>query len=343
MSQATFTSIEGFGPLPTLLEADGGSRSLERVFSSEGVPLSLAFARDAWIPLRSLMGLMEQSARETGNELFGLHLGESMRPEDFGLWARYALCASDLRTMIERAIRTLSFYESVSEFGLDISGGLARWSYKIYEPSSFGRRHNVDHDLWPMLTALRYYLGADWTPVRAEFDYDPPLHWRRLEERFCAPVIFGRPSNAIVFESHLLKSPAIKRNPLANRVTFADLGRAVSCRSPRTILEATRELIRVRLTEPLTDIDGVALLLGVSSRSLQRQLSEEGFTYRELLEQVRMQRALDLISESPESITEIAINLGYGDSTSFTRAFRRWNGYPPSQVRRVDPSKVSAA
>lgn len=343
MSQTTFTNMEGFGPLPALMEAAGGSRSLERIFNSERVPISLAFARDAWIPLRSLMGLMERSARETGNELFGLQLGESMRPEDFGGWARYALSASDLRTAIERAIRTLSFYESVSEYGLDISGGLARWSYKIYEPMSFGRMHNIDHIMWPTLTAFRYYLGTDWTPVRVEFDYDRPLHWRRLEERFGAPLAFGRPSNAIVFESHLLKSPAIQRPPLANRVTFADLGGAVSRRSPRTILEAVRELIRVRLTEPLTDIEGVAFLLGLGPRSLQRQLSEEGLTYRDLLEQVRMERALHLISESEESITEIAFNLGYRDSSSFTRAFRRWNGSPPSQVRRANLSEVFAA
>ncbi|MGI9403065.1 MAG: hypothetical protein ACR2OF_00965, partial [Hyphomicrobium sp.] len=76
MNRTSFTSGERFAPLPALLEAAGGSRSLERVFQSEGVPLSLVFAaRDAWIPLRSLMGLMERSARETGNEFFGLHLG----------------------------------------------------------------------------------------------------------------------------------------------------------------------------------------------------------------------------------------------------------------------------
>jgi len=100
MRRTSFTSTEGFGPLPTLLEAGCGTRSLERVFQSEGVPLNLAFAEETWIPLRSLMGLMERSAEETSDELFGLHLGQAMRPEDFGLWARYALCASDLRTMI---------------------------------------------------------------------------------------------------------------------------------------------------------------------------------------------------------------------------------------------------
>lgn len=343
MRRTSFTSTEGFGPLPTLLEAGCGTRSLERVFQSEGVPLNLAFAEETWIPLRSLMGLMERSAEETSDELFGLHLGQAMRPEDFGLWARYALCASDLRTMIERAIRALPFHESVSKFALDIYEGLAHWSYIFYETESVGRRHNIDHALWPMLTALRYYLGPDWTPLRIEFNYERPLYWRQIEERFGAPVVFDRPRNALIFDSHLLTSPAIHRTPLVEHVTFTDLESNISRRPPRTIDEAARELIRARLAETHTDIEGVARLLGMGPRSLQRKLSGEGFTYRDLLEQVRMERALNLISESPGSITDIAFNLGYRDSTSFTRAFRRWNGYPPSQVRRATPSELYRA
>ena len=80
LGATSFTNVEGFRPLPTILEA-AGSRSLERVYRAEGVPLNLAFSTYAWIPLRSLMGLMERSARETSDELFGLHLGELMRPE----------------------------------------------------------------------------------------------------------------------------------------------------------------------------------------------------------------------------------------------------------------------
>lgn len=124
----------------------------------------------------------------TSNKRVGLTLGELMRPEDFGVWARYALSASDLGGMIKRAIRALRYFESVSEFGLDISAGLARWSYTINEPVGFGRRHVADRALQPMLTALRYYLGIDWTPILVECDYERPLHWRKLES-YLAPQL----------------------------------------------------------------------------------------------------------------------------------------------------------
>jgi AraC-like DNA-binding protein len=279
------------------------------------------------------MGLMERSARETSDELFGLHLGELMRPEDFGVWARYALSASDLRGMIERATRTLGYFESVSEFGLDISAELARWHYTIYEPLGYGHRHVADRALQPMLTAIRYYLGPDWTPTLVECDYERPLHWRKLEELFGAPIVFNSSTNSIVFPSRLLSQPAMREPALADRITYADLRRMSFRRPPRTSVEATREVIRARIAEPLDDIEGTASLLGLSRRTLQRQLSDAGITYRDLLEQVRLERSLELLRDSSASITQIALAVGYSDVTSLSRAFRRWIGEPPRSVR----------
>ena len=282
-----------------------------------------------------MMGLFERSARKLGDDLLGFHIGDLMQPEDFGLWARYALSAPYLHGMILRADRALRYHQAGSEFDLQIAGGLARWSYRVLEPVSFGRRHHSDHSLLPMLAGLRCYLGANWTPSRVEFDYDRPSHFRMLEQRFKAPVVFNATANAIVFKSHLLSSPSKSRTPLASRVTFADLRRVASRHPPRNHVEAVREMIRLRLNEPLADIEGVARLLNVSRRTLQRQLSEEGWSYRDLLEQVRADRAFQLIAGSGSSITDIALGLGYGDVPSFTRAFRRWKGRAPSDFRRA--------
>ena len=65
-------------------------------------------------------------------------------------------------------------------------------------------------------------------------------------------------------------------------------------------------------------------MLGVASRTLQRQLALENLRYRDLVQRLRMERALDLLQESVEPVTSIAFSLGYNDVASFTRAFRQW-------------------
>ena len=61
--------------------------------------------------------------------------------------------------------------------------------------------------------------------------------------------------------------------------------------------------------------------------------AHENLTCREFVEQVRMERALDLIRESSHTVTSIALLLGYSEIASFTRAFQRWTGRAPSQYR----------
>jgi AraC-like DNA-binding protein len=338
-SAPAFTNSSGIGPLPSFLEEAGGLRMVARVFQSESLPITAASSDTNWIPLRNLLSLFERSAAAVGDDLFGLHVGQAMRPEDFGLWAQYAMSAPSLGCMISRVNKSLRFHQSGGKLELDIQGDLAVWYYIVTDPAVLGRRHHADHAVWPMLTALRRYMGDKWEPLRIECSYDRPKCWRRLEEEFNAPVIFGRSGNAIVFERRFLNNSITHKISPETQVTFGDLRRLAMRRPPTTVLDAARAIMRLRISEPLTDIEGTAHLLGVSTRSLQRHLSEENFTFRDLLEQVRIERGRELLSDSSASVTEIAFALGYNDATSFSRAFRRWTGHPPTHVRRSLPTK----
>jgi len=331
----SFTTASGMGPLPRLVEDAKGPRAVERVFRAEGLPLWLAHDQTLKMPLRSMMGLMERAAREMGDELFGLHLGLAMTPEDYGPFVRYMASAPDLLTLIRRSIRSLRYHISGCEFRLDVSDQQARWGIRTSDTTSFGRRHLVEHVIHPMLNVMRRYLGPSWCPLRVEVEHDRPECWRRVEEKIGVPVAFGSDTNAIVFPATLLRRRALHQIPAKDVLTWRELRHMVRRRPPRTIIEAAREIVQVRLLDATADIDGTAQLLGVARRTLQRQLALENLKYRDMVRQLRMERALDLLRESAEPVTAIAFSLGYNDVASFTRAFRQWSGMTPSHYRRA--------
>jgi AraC-like DNA-binding protein len=333
MTTPFFTIARGLGPLPGLLEAARGIPALHRVFRAESVPVEVAQNQNSKLPLRSMMGLIERAAREMGDELFGLNLGCAMQPEDFGPAVKYMLAAHDLRALLWRSRRAIGYQQSGTEFSIDIFHGLVRWGYRVRDGITFGRRQHADHVLVPMLAAIRRYLGRTWTPLRVELECDRPQCWRSLEERFQAPVLFGAHTNALIFDADMLDRTALASIAIKHVVTLNDLRRIVSERPPRTSTEAIQELIRLRLLDSVVDIDGAAKMLGISTRKLQRQLAGENFTYRALVERTRMERAFDLLRESSQSITSIALSLGYTDIASFTRAFGRWTQSSPSDYR----------
>jgi AraC-like DNA-binding protein len=81
------------------------------------------------------------------------------------------------------------------------------------------------------------------------------------------------------------------------------------------------------------DPDMLAQALGVSSRTLRRRLSKLGTSYRELMDKVRCQLALNLIQNKGLSNEDIAAELGYSDAANFCNAFKKWTGYAPSHYR----------
>jgi AraC-like DNA-binding protein len=73
----------------------------------------------------------------------------------------------------------------------------------------------------------------------------------------------------------------------------------------------------------------VAAASGMSERTLQRQLSEEGTDFSTLFEEARKARAVALLKDGSMSIADVAAALGYANPPAFTRAFRRWTGLTP--------------
>ena len=97
-------------------------------------------------------------------------------------------------------------------------------------------------------------------------------------------------------------------------------------------------LVRRSIEESLASGDpkivGAAAAAKMSVRTLQRHLSNLGYTYHQLLDEVRMEAAIGLLVLSEISIADAADRVGYSDPAHFTRAFKRWTGELPSAFRQ---------
>ncbi|MEC7258808.1 MAG: helix-turn-helix transcriptional regulator, partial [Pseudomonadota bacterium] len=83
--------------------------------------------------------------------------------------------------------------------------------------------------------------------------------------------------------------------------------------------------------------------LGVSERSLHRKLAETGTSYRQILDNVRLRRARELLDNSDLPMSEISERLGFSEMASFSRFFRRVAGLPPSNYRKNGLRIVAAS
>jgi AraC-like DNA-binding protein len=138
--------------------------------------------------------------------------------------------------------------------------------------------------------------------------------------------------NSVVFPVHTLDQPV----PSANRLLFRLLGgylEEVRAAHSQSITERVESFIRGSLASGHCTIERCAAKLGMSVRTLQARLSEDGVRFSEMVEAQRLTLARTYLTRRQLTLDEIADRLGYGEQTSFGRAFKRWTGQTPQQFR----------
>jgi AraC-like DNA-binding protein len=105
-----------------------------------------------------------------------------------------------------------------------------------------------------------------------------------------------------------------------------------SARMQSELVDRVKERIAALLDHDAS-LTRVARELGLSARTLQRQLDTHRASFHELVEEARRVHALHAMRETQQSVVQLAARLGYADAASFRRAFRRWTGQSPAGYR----------
>ena len=324
------TGVQGLGPLPRLVREQAGEMALERLFAAVDLPLGLLDRPEARLPLIDMATVFERAAALLGDPLLGLRVGRAMRPEDYGVWARWAAAGPTLRHGLSRACRAVRYYQATDSMRGEVHGDLVRFSYhQLGVPVDQGR-HHADHVLPSLIGFVRGYLGPDWKPLWVEVPYPATGAAKDLAGWLGIEVRYGRPGIGIVFDRAALAAPGSMVAP-----GFAELRRLVHRGKYQGLSRALVDVVDLRLNDGIVALDGAATRLGLRARTLQRHLQSQGHSYRQIVDTARRTRAEGMLAVTKTTISEIAISLGYEEPAHFTRAFHRWHGCSPSEWRRV--------
>ncbi len=154
------------------------------------------------------------------------------------------------------------------------------------------------------------------------------------EAYFKCPVKFRARRNMLVLHAADLDRPFLNYNAELLEMLDPQLDKALKeQRAQRSISELVKWILKRLLAGARPDVSAVARELGLSDRTLQRRIDDDGTTFRKLLLEARQELAREYLNRPDIDVAEVAYLLGYEDSNSFYRAFRTWEGTTPSQLR----------
>jgi AraC-like DNA-binding protein len=246
------------------------------------------------------------------------------------------LCCPDFRKAMDFATRyhTLAAPLASIEFGEE--RGYASW---LIEPNSHALgdtalyRFITEMQIGIHISLMRDIMGPTFAPFEIELKYSHAAEFDLPLDHVGCPIRFDRPVNQIVFQSRWLDQVA----GLGNKTTYPtivalcdDLLEDLKLRIG--IAGRIRAILLRDIANPPT-FEATAKLLGVSDRSLRRQLQLQGFSFRGLRDELRTQIALKYLRSTNLANEDIALALGFSDAANFRRAFHRWTNKAPSEIR----------
>jgi AraC-like DNA-binding protein len=291
--------------------------------------------RQPRISAASQAKFLEYAAEATDDSAFGLHLAAEANPREAGLLFYVTSAAND----IDEALTLFARYSRIANEAVRIKRAHAREGL-IAEISFIGLpRHTAkqvtEFGIAATIKALREIAGRNIRPTRLSFIHQRNSDLPAFELFFGCPVEFGASSDQVAFSNETLALPLVTEDPhlletLRPICDTAAKERGTAIGSLRAAVENEAQKL---LPHGKAKRHRVAKSLGHSERTLTRKLADEGTTYEEVLDQLRQSLALQYIKEQGVSLSQIAWLLGYGGSTSFNHAFRRWTGRSPSVAR----------
>jgi len=283
--------------------------------------------------------MSEAAMRELDDEALGW-FRRRLPWGSYGMLVRASVTAPTLGVALKRWCRHHNLLTDDITLNVSTSDGLAH--IDLLE-------HPDRHDLGQLqefciVSVLRNALGvACWLTdsrislARTQLHMAAPAHVNQYQVLFDGPVVFEpcatRPLSRISFDAGYLSLPVRRDEGALQRMLERALLLTVRpYRRDRLLVEKVRQVLAEHLMD-VRNADDVAAYLGLSTRTLHRQLREEGASLQQLKDRVRRERALALLLKTRKPIKQVAAEVGFANDKSFMRAFRLWTGQTVEDVR----------
>ena len=264
----------------------------------------------------------------------GFELGLRYNVATFGIWGFALRTSRNLREAIQYALRYLPLSTAYCRLAIFCDQHEYGTSVDASAIPLHLRQFLLERD---MATAIRLFdeLALSGLQVlRLEFQGKPPAHAERIEALSGIAPHYECSRNAIVLRRQDAELPLPMYDIHLVRLLEEQCRAQLERRQVGGITGQVRQLL-LGATGLAAPFEEVASQLAMAPRSLHRRLTEEGTSFRHLVDAERKQLAGQLLENTEMKQEEMAFQLGYGDPTAFARAFRRWFGQSPSEYRKV--------
>ena len=324
---ATATNI-----LWKLIEANG--HDPEPLFRNAGIDPVLRQSPGVRIDYSAINRAWRRASELIEDPCFGLAGPRYWHPGFLHALGYAWLSSHSLRDALNRFVRYLRVVSEAVIVKLDERN---RGLILLLDLKSAGLRVPAQADMTMaiVLHMCRLNYGENLQPLEVQFVHPAPPCAEKHFKYFNAPVRFAAREDSLTLAIADADRYLPGANPHLARLNDQVIIEYLVKLDKEDIIQKAKAVIIEQLPSGEISQTLVAPSLNMSPRSLQRRLKGLGTTFRSLLDETRRELAQNYIYDIETDLTEIAFLLGFSEQSAFSRAFKRWTGKTPSELRQT--------
>ena len=271
---------------------------------------------------------------ETADPFFGLHFGEQVRPSTFHI-VGYTLMNS---ANLSEAFDKLNQYQRlISDGGAFQRVPVVKGVWLIYHPRPGTIPffyHQIDAVLAAVLAFSRWVTGKALEPIEVSLKRGALLDSKEYKRVFSVTPNFEADFDGVLISHEILALPLLEADEELCEIHERHARqRLTELKEVSSFADQVSLILQRYMSDHNAGRAFVAKKMGLSEKGLQRKLSEEGVTFQGIYNNLRKKLALDYVSDTRIPLADVAMLLGFSDSSAFYRAFKRWTGSTPGDYR----------
>ena len=274
--------------------------------------------------------LLEESARLSGQEAFGLLLAETRSLANLGMLALVIREEPTLRAAVQSSVRYMRLHNAGVQLRLDDAGDVVLLHVGVNMQRQGLRRQAIEMSTGIALRTLRVLSCDTFRPVKICFTHERPASLEVHRRVLGTAVAFSQECNAMVCRARDLDAPIPAADPSLNREVKRLLDMQLANLRDEAPAQRARQIVRMLLPSGLCSVDRVAQHLDMHRRTLNRHLAAEGESVTTIINAVRAELAEEYLANSKRKLYEVAELLGFSSAGDFSRWFRGQFGRTPS-------------
>jgi AraC-like DNA-binding protein len=314
-----------------LVESQGYAR--ERLLANTSLAQSGISGIGARVDDMDFQQLVHNALDITGDPALGIKLGQRLNLSSHAILGQTFMTCRDLRQVLQLFLK---YYHLLSD-SLELEHSLEgeRWVLTTISnpPTEFAPEFGFELTYTAIVNTLCGLLNRSDLGPRVELPYSPPPHAALYYESFGEDVHFNCRAGRISFHTDLLDTPLPSSNPALLNLYEEECARLLAdMEEEDSVAEQTLRLLR-KLEGQYPQMPQIARMLNFSPRTYRRRLESEQQSFQALLDQVRSEHATRYLQNTKLPLSTIAYMVGFNDASNFRRAYTKWTGSTPRQIR----------